>query len=227
MSPVENAVTYTTGQVAAICGCAPRTVTKWCDAGTLRSWRLPDCRDRRVEQRDLIDFMVAKNFPKHMIPVPETAEGGVRESGSLHVVVMAKASDSGAESVLREKINARRPTIVREIKDWFTLGMEIGDRTPHAVVVVVNDWNDTNISSMIDSSYEDAKTKKFRLFAVVAIAPPTSTAMQSQAQLNSRRWNAVFRRPLNMDYMAAWLASIEQPGGRRVQIPEPVLYPPV
>lgn len=43
----------TTGQVARLAGVAPRTVVLWCDKSSLRSYRLPRGRDRRVRREDL------------------------------------------------------------------------------------------------------------------------------------------------------------------------------
>lgn len=47
----------TTGQVAELCCVAPRTVTKWIDNGVLKGFRIPMSRDRRVNVRDLLEFM--------------------------------------------------------------------------------------------------------------------------------------------------------------------------
>jgi excisionase family DNA binding protein len=48
---------FTTGEIAKICSVAPRTVTKWCDAGMLRHYRIPGTKHRRVLRDDLKQFM--------------------------------------------------------------------------------------------------------------------------------------------------------------------------
>jgi excisionase family DNA binding protein len=53
----------TTGEVAQICRVAPRTVTKWFDAGQLKGYRIPGSRDRRIPADELIRFMKANNMP--------------------------------------------------------------------------------------------------------------------------------------------------------------------
>ena len=53
----------TTGQVAQICNVAPRTVTKWFDAGQLKGYRIPGSRDRRIPTAEQIRFMKAHNIP--------------------------------------------------------------------------------------------------------------------------------------------------------------------
>lgn len=53
----------TTGEIAKICNVAPRTVSKWFDAGQLRGYRIPGSRDRRVPVDQLVRFMRAHGIP--------------------------------------------------------------------------------------------------------------------------------------------------------------------
>lgn len=53
----------TTGDVARFCGVAPRTVSKWFDAGQLRGFKIPGSRDRRIPRESLIRFMKAHGIP--------------------------------------------------------------------------------------------------------------------------------------------------------------------
>ena len=53
----------TTGEVARLCGVAPRTVSKWFDAGRLRGFKIPGSRDRRIPRESLIRFMKAYSIP--------------------------------------------------------------------------------------------------------------------------------------------------------------------
>ena len=54
---------YTLGQVAKICGVANRTAAKWCDAGLLRCYRLPECEHRRILREDLDEFLAERGIP--------------------------------------------------------------------------------------------------------------------------------------------------------------------
>lgn len=54
---------YSTGQIAKICKCAPRTVSRWIDAGILKGWRVPLSEDRRVMHPELVRFMAAHSIP--------------------------------------------------------------------------------------------------------------------------------------------------------------------
>jgi excisionase family DNA binding protein len=54
---------FTTGEVAKLCHVAPRTVTKWFDAGELGGYRIPGSRDRRIPAEELVRFMKVHNLP--------------------------------------------------------------------------------------------------------------------------------------------------------------------
>ena len=53
----------TTGDVAKVCGVAPRTVAKWCNSGVLPNYRLPLSRDRRIRPADLVEFANKYGLP--------------------------------------------------------------------------------------------------------------------------------------------------------------------
>jgi two-component system response regulator RpaA len=54
---VKTLEILTTGEVARLCKVAPRTVSKWFDAGHLKGYRLPGSNDRRIFRDDLVRFM--------------------------------------------------------------------------------------------------------------------------------------------------------------------------
>jgi excisionase family DNA binding protein len=56
----------TTGEVAAICNVAHRTVMMWLDRGLLKSYCLPLSRRRRIMPQELIRFM-----KKYHMPIPD------------------------------------------------------------------------------------------------------------------------------------------------------------
>ena len=53
----------TTGEVAKICNVAPRTVSKWFDSGSLKGYRIPGSKDRRIPASQLVKFMKAHGIP--------------------------------------------------------------------------------------------------------------------------------------------------------------------
>lgn len=64
---------YTTGEAAAICKVAPRTVSKWFDRGRFEGgYVLPDSRDRRIPVEALRRFLRENGMPEDALP-PEKA----------------------------------------------------------------------------------------------------------------------------------------------------------
>ena len=86
----------TTGEVAKICNVAPRTVSKWFDSGSLKGYRIPGSRDRRIPASELVRFMRA-----HGIPL----EG--MNSGRTRVLIVDKEREvvDVLEKVLGEQTN--------------------------------------------------------------------------------------------------------------------------
>lgn len=56
---------YTTGEVARICGVTKRTVILWIDGGRLAGYRIPGSKHRRVAARELEEFMKRHGIPGH------------------------------------------------------------------------------------------------------------------------------------------------------------------
>lgn len=55
--------TYTTGDVAEICGVSPDTVSRWFDGGQLQGYRLGEKGDRRIPHESLRLFMQGRGIP--------------------------------------------------------------------------------------------------------------------------------------------------------------------
>lgn len=54
-----------TGQMAAVCRVAPRTICKWCDRGLISNViRLPGSGDRRVHRDDFLEFLQRAGFAR-------------------------------------------------------------------------------------------------------------------------------------------------------------------
>jgi ssDNA-binding Zn-finger/Zn-ribbon topoisomerase 1 len=56
----------TSGQVAKLCGVAPRTVSNWMEKGILRGWRIPGSQDRRF-----LPEVVARFIQDNGMPMPD------------------------------------------------------------------------------------------------------------------------------------------------------------
>jgi len=61
--PGPDREVFTTGEAARLCNVTIRTVIRWVDAGTLKGYRIPGSRDRRIPRANLIAFMRAHDLP--------------------------------------------------------------------------------------------------------------------------------------------------------------------
>lgn len=127
MLRVKDALT--TGQVAAICNVAPRTVTKWFDSGRLKGYRIPGSRDRRIPRSELKKFMREYNIPDTM-PI-EVGGIGLLVSDD---VTLAQAMNSGLAGKWE----------VRTANSGFEAGLAIQRYQPDVVFVSL-------LSSTIDA----------------------------------------------------------------------------
>lgn len=53
----------TTGECAKICQVSPATVSKWFDSGILKGFRIPQSRDRRIPENNLVELMLEYGMP--------------------------------------------------------------------------------------------------------------------------------------------------------------------
>lgn len=61
---------FTTGEAAKFCKVAPRTISKWLDAGRIRGYRVPGSNDRRIPREALVRFM-----KEYGMPLPPELQG--------------------------------------------------------------------------------------------------------------------------------------------------------
>jgi excisionase family DNA binding protein len=153
----------TTGQVAQICNVAPRTVTKWFDAGRLKGYRIPGSRDRRIPANELVRFMQA-----HDIPID-----GI-ELGKMRVLIID--SDWETSEALAKALKSKKDYDVQTAQNSFDAGLIAYKLVPHAVLVSLmsKDIDASQICKYIRSNEELSSTK------VIAIAGKVDDA-QTQA----------------------------------------------
>lgn len=110
MATMRPKAVLTTGQVAKLCNVAPRTVSKWFDAGHLPGYRIPGSKDRRIPLEQLVRFMRAHGIPLNgldtkgrrvlLIEADAGLAGAVRaalaERSDYEVLVAATALEAGA-----------------------------------------------------------------------------------------------------------------------------------
>lgn len=159
MRPLTDALT--TGQVARLCGVAPRTASKWIDSGMLPGWRVPGSQDRRVKKTDLIEFMRSQGVPTAglmttrvlCVDLPELAEvlsgqanvdvkavdgwviGGIEVVEWSPAVVVASLGTGTGLGTLRRILDGRQLTSIAVGTEYTTPNelAEAGEVFTHAV----------------------------------------------------------------------------------------------
>lgn len=119
--PIEKDV-LTTGEVAKICNVAPRTVSKWFDSGTLKGYRIPGSRDRRIPASELMRFMRA-----HGIPLEGMTSGRTR-------VLIADGEREVVDS-LQRILTEQTSYEIRTSTTAFNAGMECEKFKPHVLLL--------------------------------------------------------------------------------------------
>jgi excisionase family DNA binding protein len=115
----------TTGEVAKICNVAPRTVSKWFDSGSLKGYRIPGSRDRRIPVSELIKFMKA-----HGIPLDGIASGRTR--------VLVVDDDRQVVDTLEKVLTEQTSYEVKTSINAFQAGMECERFRPHVLLIDIH-----------------------------------------------------------------------------------------
>ena len=113
----------TTGDVAKICRVAPRTVSKWYDAGRLKGYRLPGSLDRRIPRDEVIRFL-----KEHGIPLGELAREGL-----LHVLTigLSEATYARLQELLPDDEGYRWAAAV----NGFEAGLLLHEQQPEIILI--------------------------------------------------------------------------------------------
>lgn len=115
----------TTGEVAKLCNVAPRTVSKWFDAGQLKGYRIPGSKDRRIPVSELIRFM-----KEHGIPLDGVVSGSVR--------VLIVDEDREVVDILKRVLAEQTDYEVHVATGNFEAGLLCERIRPHVVLINVH-----------------------------------------------------------------------------------------
>ncbi|MFN0011195.1 MAG: response regulator [Phycisphaerales bacterium] len=176
--PFEKDV-LTTGEVAKLCNVAPRTVSKWFDTGSLKGYRIPGSKDRRIPVSHLVRFMKA-----HGIPL----DGMV--SGRTRVLVVDDEKDivEVLQKVLTEQANYE----VRTALSGFGAGLECERFKPHVLLLDIHlgEGDSRAVTDMIRGSDDLQLTK------VVAMSGKLTDGQLSG--LRQQGFDGVLKKPFQV-----------------------------
>ena len=122
MQELKTKDVLTTGEVAKICNVAPRTVSKWFDSGSLKGYRIPGSKDRRIPLGGLVRFM-----KEHDIPLNGLNTGNTR--------VLIVDADRDLTDVLEKILEDEARYEVEVVDNAFAAGVLAERKRPHVLLL--------------------------------------------------------------------------------------------
>lgn len=171
----------TTGQVAGICQVAPRTVNKWVDSGGLRGYRLPNSKDRRVPRDELLRFLKTHGMPVDRL-----------DAASDRVLVVG--ADDDLLGTIRSALAGLQ---VDPAPSAFCAG-RYAERVRPGLVVVDCALGRIEASQIAHSLFDEPLAARG---LVVAVLDEHSNGVAIHPG-----FTAAFRKPLDADSFARWVA---------------------
>ncbi|MCA9278308.1 MAG: response regulator [Phycisphaeraceae bacterium] len=169
----------TTGEVAKICNVAPRTVSKWFDNGSLKGYRIPGSKDRRIPVAELIEFMKAHGMPLNGL-----------KTGSTRVLIAD--TDSEMLDVLTKVLREQTSYDVSIAKSGFEAGMMCHQVQPHVLLIDVH-MDSKDLKTLCESIRNDEQLQLTRIIAMSGQLTDGQTGM-----LRSVGFDGFLRKPFQV-----------------------------
>lgn len=170
----------TTGEVAKICNVAPRTVSKWFDSGSLKGYRIPGSRDRRIPSSELMKFMRA-----HGIPLEGLNSGRTR--------VLIVDGEREVVDTLERILTEQTSYDVRTATSAFKAGMECEKFKPHVLLL------DLHLGADADSRAFAESVRKNEHLQFTKIVAMSGKLTDGQAQgLRSQGFDVFLKKPFQV-----------------------------
>jgi excisionase family DNA binding protein len=170
----------TTGEVARLCGVAPRTVSKWFDTGQLRGFKIPGSRDRRIPRDSLIRFMRAYGIPLRGL-----------DGATTRVLIVDHEYD--AADALRAALESSFDYTVQVATSVFEAGLLARQGRPH-VILLAMDLPGLDPVQVRQSLHADPDLVATRIVAVERDASETQVRRRV-----SEGFDACFAKPYHLN----------------------------
>ncbi len=170
----------TTGEVAKICNVAPRTVSKWFDSGSLKGYRIPGSRDRRIPAGELMKFMRA-----HGIPLEGLNSGRTR--------VLIVDGEREVVDTLEKILTEQTSYDIRTSASAFAAGMECEKFKPHVLLLDLHLGSDADARAFADSV---RKNEHLQFTKIVAMSGKLTDG-QSQS-LRTSGFDGFLKKPFQV-----------------------------
>lgn len=139
---------FTTGEAAKICKVSQQTIIRCFDNGTLKGFRVPGSRFRRIPRENLFNFMRDNSIPTDAL-----------ESGRRKALVVD--DDANLVELITDVLQRDGRFEVRSVNNGFEAGMMVKEYHPDLLVldVMLPDINGREVCQRVrsDSSMDDVK----------------------------------------------------------------------
>ena len=180
---------FTTGQVAKLCKVAPRTVSKWFDAGRLKGYRIPGSQDRRIPREYLIKFL-----KEHGMPL------GDLEDGTLAKVLLV-AQDQILIDNLERELPPEKNFKVNVAASGFDAGIQAENFHPDCVIVDVS----IGITESIQICQNLKRNSGFSDVILIVLLPD---GVSLPASFDRSSINETFKKPFDPALLAERLRTL-------------------
>lgn len=169
----------TTGEVARLCGVAPRTVSKWFDTGQLRGFKIPGSRDRRIPRESLVRFMRAHGIPLRGI------DGAVTR-------VLIVSHEYEAADALRVALESGFDYEVQVATGIFEAGLLARQARPHVILL------DTGLPGLKPREMRLALRADPELVATRVVAVEAEASPERSKERLAEGFDACLAKPCNL-----------------------------
>lgn len=143
---------FTSGEVAAICGVSPDTVSRWFDLGQIEGYRLGPGGDRRIPYESLKKFMIS-----HGIPLDRFEEGERR--------ILVVDDDPYYLDIIPAALTRSGEYLVSTASTGFDAGALVVQENPNLIILDIHlsDMDGRMICSRVK---ERPETRNTRILAI-------------------------------------------------------------
>jgi excisionase family DNA binding protein len=196
---------FTTGQVAKICRVAPRTVTKWFDAGHLQGYRIPGSPDRRIPREHLIRFLKEYGLPL-----------GELEGEGWHKILIIGAEPRVVDR-LRELLSEDEDYRCEGAQSGFEAGMRTESFHPDTIIIDLT----MGRSEALQIARNLRRNARYEAALVIALVDEDEAATEA---LTLNGFSEAFRKPFDVALLAERIRTLA--GQRRDGRTSDPLRPP-
>jgi len=174
---------FTSGEVAAICGVSPDTVSRWFDLGQIEGYRLGPGGDRRIPYESLKKFMIS-----HGIPLDRFEEGEQR--------ILVVDDDPHYIEIIPTVLSRSGEYNVISASTGFDAGALVVEHNPNLIILDIH-LSDMDGRTVCKRVKERPETKNSRILAISGFIDD-----EEAARLTDYGFDGYLKKPFGVTELA-------------------------